>query len=59
MYFIFLKAEIKQFSDKTGKVDVAEEKLFGMQELGPCRGLTVLTPEGNRRVGKPQMRWLE
>jgi hypothetical protein len=34
-------------------------KLFRVQELGPCRGLTVLTPEGNRRVGKPQMRWLE
>jgi hypothetical protein len=27
MYFIFLKAEIKQFSDKTGKMDVAEEAI--------------------------------
>jgi hypothetical protein len=34
-------------------------QLFRMQELGPCRRLTVLAPEGNRRVGKPQMRWLE
>ena len=25
----------------------------------PCRKLTLLKPEGNRRVGKPQLRWLE
>jgi len=25
----------------------------------PCRRLIVLKPEGSRRVGKPQLRWLE
>ena len=28
------------------------EHLFRMQELDPCRKLTVLKPEGTRRVGK-------
>jgi hypothetical protein len=30
-----------------------------MQELDICRKLTVLKPEGNRRVGKPELRRLE
>jgi len=30
-----------------------------MQELDPCRKLTVLKPEGTRRVGKPKLRWTE
>jgi len=30
-----------------------------MQELDPCRKLTVLTAEGTRRVGKRKLRWLE
>jgi hypothetical protein len=30
-----------------------------MQELDPCRKLTLLKPEGTRHVGKPKMRWLE
>ena len=34
-------------------------QLFRMQELDPCRKLTVLEPEGTRRVGKPQLMWLE
>jgi len=34
-------------------------QLFRMQELDPCRKLTVLKPEGTRRVGKPKLRWLE
>jgi hypothetical protein len=33
--------------------------LFRRQELNPCRKLRFLKPEGNRRVGKPQARWLE
>ena len=30
-----------------------------MQELDPCRKLTVLKPEGTRRVGEPKLKWLE
>jgi hypothetical protein len=30
-----------------------------MQELDPCRKLTLYKPEGTRRVGKPRARWLE
>ena len=30
-----------------------------MQELDPCRKLTLLKPEDTRHVGKPQLRWLE
>ena len=33
--------------------------LFRMRELDPCRRLTLLKPEGTRRVGKLQLRWLE
>jgi hypothetical protein len=32
---------------------------FRMQELDPCRKLTVLKPEGTRRVGKRRLMWLE
>jgi hypothetical protein len=35
------------------------EHLFRMHELDRCRKLTLLKPEGNRRVGKPEVRWLE
>ena len=31
--------------------------LFRGQELSPCRKLTLLKPDGNRRVGKPKLRW--
>jgi len=34
-------------------------QLFRMHELGPCRKLTVLQPEGTRRAGKTKVRWLE
>ena len=34
-------------------------QLFRMQELDPCRKLTLNKPEGTRRVGKPRLRWLE
>jgi hypothetical protein len=34
-------------------------QLFKMHELDPCRKLTVLKPEGTRRVGKPKVRWLD
>ena len=34
-------------------------QLFRMQELDPCRKLTVLETEGTRRLGKPQLMWLE
>jgi hypothetical protein len=34
-------------------------QLFRMQELDLCRKLTVLKPEGTRRVGKPKLTWLE
>jgi hypothetical protein len=34
-------------------------QLFRMQALDTYRQLTVLKPEGTRRVGKPKMRWLE
>ena len=34
-------------------------KFFRMQELDPCRKLTILKPEGTRRSGKPQLGWLE
>jgi len=30
-----------------------------MQEMDPCRRLIVFKPEVSRRVGKPQLRWLE
>jgi hypothetical protein len=30
-----------------------------MQELDPCRKLTLHKPEGTRRVGKPRVRWLK
>jgi hypothetical protein len=30
-----------------------------MQELDPCRKLTLLKPEGNGREGKLQLNWLE
>jgi hypothetical protein len=33
--------------------------LFRMQEVDPCRKLTLYRPEGTRRVGKPRARWLE
>jgi len=33
--------------------------LLRMQELDPRRKLTLLKPEGTRREGKPQLRWLE
>jgi hypothetical protein len=29
-----------------------------MQELDPCKKLTLYKPEGTRRVGKPRARWL-
>jgi len=32
--------------------------LFRMQELDPCRKLTVLKPEGTIRVGKRRLMWL-
>jgi len=34
-------------------------QLLRMQELDPCRKLTVLKPEGTQRVGKPKLKWLE
>jgi hypothetical protein len=34
-------------------------QLLRMQELDPCGKLTVLKPEGTRRVGKPKLKWLE
>jgi len=33
-------------------------QLFRMQELDPCRKLTVLKPEGTRSLRKPKSRWL-
>ena len=33
--------------------------LFRMQELDPCRKLTVLKPEGTRGLGKPNLRWFD
>jgi hypothetical protein len=30
-----------------------------MQELDPYRKLALIKPEGTRRVGEPQLRWLE
>ena len=33
--------------------------LFRMQEMDPCRKLTVLKPEVTRRVGKRKLMWLE
>jgi hypothetical protein len=33
--------------------------LFRLQELDPCRQLTLHKPEGTRRVGKPRTRWLD
>jgi hypothetical protein len=34
-------------------------QLFRMQELDPCRQLTLHKPEGTRHVGKPRTMWLE
>jgi len=33
-------------------------QLFRMQELDPCRKLTVLKPDGTQRVGKRRLMWL-
>jgi hypothetical protein len=33
--------------------------VFGMQELDPCREITVLKAEDTRRVAKPTLRWRE
>jgi len=33
--------------------------LFRMQELDPCRELTVFKPEDTRLVGKPELRRFE
>jgi hypothetical protein len=33
--------------------------IFRLQELDPCRKLTLPKPEGTRRVGEPKRRWLE
>jgi hypothetical protein len=33
--------------------------VFRMQEVGPCRKLTVRKPEGTRHLGEPKLRWLE
>jgi hypothetical protein len=33
--------------------------LVRMQEVNPCRKLTVLQPEGTQHLGKPKLRWLE
>jgi hypothetical protein len=33
--------------------------LFRMQELDPCRKLTLYKPEGTQHVRKPRARWLE
>jgi hypothetical protein len=43
---------------KTGRLRWLGQ-LFRMQELDPCRKLTVFRPEGTRRVGKLELRWLE
>jgi len=34
-------------------------QLCRMQELEPCRKLTLLKAESTRRVGKPKLRWLQ
>jgi len=34
-------------------------QIFTMQELDPCRKLTLRKPERTRRVGKPKLGWLE
>jgi hypothetical protein len=34
-------------------------QLFRMQELDPCRQLTLHKPEGTQCVGKPRLRWFE
>jgi hypothetical protein len=36
-----------------------QDHLFRMQELDPCRKLTLYKPEGTRRVRRPRARWLE
>jgi hypothetical protein len=33
--------------------------LFRMQELDPCRKVTLYKPGGTRHIGKPRSRWLE
>jgi hypothetical protein len=33
--------------------------LFRMQEQNPCRTLTLHKPEGTRRGGRPDIRWLD
>jgi hypothetical protein len=33
--------------------------VFRMQQLDPCRKLTLHKPQGTRCVGKPRVRWLE
>ena len=32
-------------------------QLLSMQELDLCRKLTVIKPEGTRRVGTPKLKW--
>jgi hypothetical protein len=45
-------------NNKNKKTEVAGT-LLRMQGLDPRRKLTLLKPEGIRRVGKPQLSWLE
>jgi len=32
--------------------------VFRVQGLDPCGKLTLIEPEGTRRLGKPKLRWL-
>jgi len=44
---------------KIGKTEMWLGHLCRMQELDPCRKLTRLKPEDTRRVGRPELKWLE
>jgi hypothetical protein len=59
-------SKLNTFYDEPGIVIVVKigrvrwlGHLFGIQELDPCRKLTLPKPEGTRRVGKSQLTCLE
>jgi len=55
LYALYKK--IDRIEVKVGRLRWLEQ-LFTMQEVDPCRRLTVVTPEGCRHAGKPELRWL-
>jgi len=58
LYTLYDEPDIVKVT-KIGKTEVWLGHLCRMQELDPCRKFTQLKPEGTRRVGRPELKWLE